>query len=120
MNSLLLLRECILRGGSAAEAARVILGAKRGVSWNYVLSDGTNDTACTVEAGASRQSVDFLSYPQKAMLPLLPDEAFLRRNMFAPFINGGSVRWYGAGFPESYFPYNPPLWQFTGSSMRRA
>ena len=112
MNSLLLLRECILRGGSAAEASRVIINTKRGVAWNYALSDGTNDTACTVEAGASWPKVDFLSYPQKTLLPLLPDEAFLKRNMFAPFVGGGSVRWYGAAFPETYFPFNPPLWKF--------
>jgi hypothetical protein len=56
-NSLLLLRECVMRGGTAADAAKVIEDAPRGVSWNYVLSDGGTDTACTVEAGAAWPTV---------------------------------------------------------------
>jgi hypothetical protein len=43
-------------------AANVIQDAKRGVSWNYVLSDGANDVACTVEAGAFNGHIDCLSY----------------------------------------------------------
>lgn len=58
-NSLLLLRECVMRGGNAVEAAEVVQNAKRGVSWNYALSDGSTDTACTVEAGASWPTLDF-------------------------------------------------------------
>lgn len=38
MNSLLLLRECILRGGNGYKAAQIIQKAKRGVSWNYIIS----------------------------------------------------------------------------------
>lgn len=110
-NSLLLLRECITRGGSADKAAEIVQNVKRGVTWNYILSDGANDTACTVEAGASWRTLDFLSYPAKSLLPYLPSEGFLSSNNPAPFRNGAMVRWCGDPFPEQYFNYNSGLWQ---------
>lgn len=112
INSLLLLRECILRGGSGYEAAQVIQKARRGVTWNYIISDGLNDTACTVEAGASWDQLDFLSYPSKSILPYLPSAAFLSLNNPVPIKNGAMVRWYGEPFPESYFKFNRGLWQY--------
>lgn len=109
-NSLLLLRECIMRGKSAADAARVIENAGRGVTWDYVLSDGTSDTACTVEAGASWQFIDFLSYPSEELLPFLPDAEFITFHSPVPYRNGAMVRWYGADFPEEYYGFDPGLW----------
>lgn len=111
-NSLLLLRECIMRGASAAQAAEVIQAAKRGVSWNYVLSDGSTDTACTVEAGASWPSLDFLSYPAKPLLPYLPTEEYLALHQPVPLKNGTMVRWCNGTFPESYLDFNAALWQY--------
>lgn len=110
INSLLLLRESILRGGNAVKAAEVIQSAKRGVAWNYILSDGMNNTACTVEAGASWQDIDFLSYPSKQLLPYLPNAEFLLSNNPVPCINGATIRWYAGPFPEWYFKYNSGLW----------
>ena len=110
-NSLLLLRECIMRGGSAADAARVIVDAARGVSWNYVLSDGGTDTACTVEAGASWPTVDFLSYPASSLLPYLPAAGYLAVHQPVPLQNGAMVRWCGGRFPEEYLDFNEGLWQ---------
>lgn len=112
INSLLLLRECILRGGSGYEAAQIIQKAKRGVSWNYIISDGLNDTACTVEAGASWQRLDFLSFPSTQILPYLPDAAFLSSHNPVPIQNGAMIRWCGAPFPKSYFDFNSRLWQY--------
>ncbi len=111
LNSLLLARECILRGGSAQEAAVVIQNASRGVSWNYILSDGGNDAACTVEAGASWERLDFLQYPQPALRPYLPDAAYIAAHMPAPVVNGAMVRRCGDPFPEEYFSFNEGLWQ---------
>ena len=110
-NSLLLLRECIMRGKNIFEAASVIQKCKRGVAWNYILSDGTNDAACTVEAGASWQNLDFLRYPSKTLLPYLPDAAFLDEHAPVPLQNGTMVRWYGIPFPSEYFTFNNGLWQ---------
>lgn len=112
MNSTLLLRESILKGGSAAEAAQVIRNAERGVSWNYIFSDGKNDAACTVEAGASWPDLDFLSFPPPALLPYLPDAAFLSSHNPSPVQNGAMVRWHNIPFPETYFAFNPGLWQY--------
>lgn len=111
-NSLLLLRECVMRGESAARAARIIQNAKRGVSWNYVLSDGASDTACAVEAGASRPHLDFLSYPAKSLLPYLPDTQFLLSHHPAPLINGAMARWCDGSFPDAYFTFNSGLWRY--------
>ncbi len=115
-NSLLLLRECIMLGGSAHESADVIQNAKRGVTWNYVLSDGRNDTACTAEAGASQDNIDFLSYPPKNLLPYLPGERFLKSNVFAPVRNGCAVRWCSAPIPDSYMKFNYSLWRHYNAS----
>jgi hypothetical protein len=110
MNSMLLLRECVMRGQSAAGAADVIQDADRGVSWNYILSDGSTDTACTVEAGASWPNVDFLGFPPKTLLPFLPDEAFLSAHPSAPLRRGAMVRWCNAPFPDDYMKFNAGLW----------
>lgn len=111
-NSLLLLRECIMRGASAAEASGVIRNARRGVPWNYVLSDGTSDTACTVEAGATRQSADFFSYPDKQLLPYLPDAEFFASHHIVPVKDGAAVRWCNDLFSEPYLNYNNGLWRY--------
>ena len=109
-NSLLLLRECIMRGASAAKAAGVITGSQRGVTWNYVLSDGSTDTACTVEAGASRPAVDSLSYPAPELLPYLPDADYLAAHQPVPMQNGAMVRWCNGAFPYGYLGYDDGLW----------
>lgn len=119
MNSLLLLRECIMRGTSAADAVNIIQSAERGVAWNYVLSDGANDAACTVEAGASMQHVDFLSYPAKQLLPHLPDAEYLKSHSDVPLVNGTMVRWCNAPFPDAYLEFNSGLWQHYKAFSKR-
>jgi len=111
MNSLLLLRDCVMKGGSAREAASVILRTRRGVPWNYVLSDGGTDTACTVEAGASCAHTDYVSYPPVQLKPYLPDAAFFERYPGAPLKDGVAIRWYGEPVPQEYLRFNPGLWQ---------
>lgn len=115
-NSLLLLRESIMRGGSAEEAADVIQNARRGVTWNYVLSDGLNDTACTVEAGASWDDIDFLRYPAKELLPHLPGDKFLSSNPVAPVGNGCAKYWCGAPSYDPYIQFNSGLWEHYNAS----
>ena len=112
INSMLLLRDCIQSGSSSDNAAQIITDAKRGVTWNYVLSDGKNDTACTVEAGASWANVDFLSYPPPLLKAFLPDSAFLSSHVPVPMVNGAMVRRYGSPYGEEYLGFNRKLWQF--------
>jgi hypothetical protein len=111
MNSMLLLRDCVMKGGSAREAAAVILRARRGVPWNYVLSDGGTDTACTVEAGASWAHTDYMSYSPAHLKSHLPDRAFFARYPCAPLLDGVSIRWYGEPVPQEYLGFNPGLWR---------
>jgi hypothetical protein len=115
-NSLLLLRECVMRGGSAAEAAGVIQNARRGVSWNYALADGSTDTACTVEACAYHPPLDALSFPAKLLLPFLPDQNVLSARSPVPLKNGCMTRWCNAPFPDAFLGYNGRLWQHYNES----
>lgn len=110
LNSLLLARDCVQQGATAREAAGFIAGAQRGVAWNYPLSDGGTDTACTVEAGASIK-LDFLGYPAPQLKPYLPGAAFFAGHPDAPVLNGAMVRWCGWEYPAAYFAFNPGLWK---------
>ena len=77
-------RHCIEKAGSAEGAKDVIVNAKRGVPWIYVISDGTNDRACAVEAVNSRGVIPFADFPPQDLLkggclfgrPLLPSPRF--------------------------------------------
>jgi hypothetical protein len=111
MNSLLLLRECMLRGGNAREAMAVIRSARRGVPWNYVLSDGGSDMACTVEAGASWPVTDPMRFPPASLRAHLPDASFFEQHPCAPILDGAAVRWYGEPLPQEYLRFNNGLWR---------
>ncbi|HWS30233.1 MAG TPA: hypothetical protein VN512_09010 [Clostridia bacterium] len=111
-NSLLLLRECMMRGGNLRETASVILNTPRGVSWNYALSDGHLDQACAAETGASRKETDALSYPPKELLPLLPDRAFLDAHPVIPVKNGVALRASGTPYSDAYLRFNSALWNW--------
>lgn len=111
LNSLLLARDAILYGPDIRTAADVIVSAQRGVAWNYILSDGTLDLACTVEAGMSASTLDFLSYPAPSLRPFLPDERFLAAHPGAPLKNGAMIRWSDMPYPKEYLAYNPNLWK---------
>ena len=111
LNSLLLARDAVLYGGDVEAAADVIVNAERGVAWNYALSDGTQDMACTVEAGMSAKWLDVLSYPSPELRPYLPDQKFLIANPGAPLKNGAAVRWCSMPYPKEYLAYNPGLWK---------
>ena len=62
-NSLLLVRDAIHQGDSAKTAADTMIAAQRGVTWAYIIADGTNDRSVVVEAGKSTEDIDPLSYP---------------------------------------------------------
>lgn len=55
VNSLLLARKCIQYGANAEQIVQIMRDTQRGVSWNYIISDGTNDRACVIEAGKSER-----------------------------------------------------------------
>jgi len=107
LNSLLLNRHAIQNGGNCAKAVDIIVNAQRGVSWNYILADGTTDMACIVEAGETTENIDFLSYPPDFLQGgiLQPVQALLN-NPSAPIQRGLMVRWNGKVneyvYPEQY------------------
>lgn len=111
LNSLLLARDAVLYGGDIRAAADVIVNAGRGVAWNYALSDGTLDLACTVEAGMSTNRLDVTNYPAPSLRPFLPNAAYLAAHPGAPLKNGAAVRWSNIPYPREYLTFNPGLWK---------
>jgi hypothetical protein len=110
-NSLLLNRHAIQYGDTCKNAADVIVNAQRGVSWNYVLADGTTDRSCIVEAGCSTANLDFLSYvPQDIKSAgVLPDEVFIANNLSAEVRNGTMIRWNDYKYNDKYLDFNKHL-----------
>lgn len=111
-NSLLLVRRCI-QGGDSAEAAVNLIGeTPRGVSWNYIIADGSSDRACVVEAGSSGAAPDIMQFPPEDVKPFLPGVNPTAVNGPAKLYNGMMVRWNDYTYPVGYLEYNPGLWEY--------
>jgi hypothetical protein len=111
-NSLLLARHSLENGPTAAGAKDVIVKAKRGASWIYILSDGTEDRACVVEAAYSTKDIPFTSFPPNRymrkflwMKPILPDQKFLEDHKTAKQEGGVMVRWNDYKYDEAYLEF---------------
>lgn len=111
-NSLLLARMCAQFGVNADEAVDIVKETLRGVSWNYIISDGANDKACILEAGASNSKLDFNKILPKYLKNLIPESIFLDSSRSAEPINGMMVRWSNYKYPVDYLNYNYTLWEF--------
>lgn len=111
INSLLLNRMCVQKGGSAEEMVDIIVNSPRGVTWNYVISDGTYDRACVVEAGSSGNVIRPTEAPPEEYRAFLPDETFIGGHVSAELQKGVMVRWNDYSYPEAYLKYNEALWQ---------
>jgi hypothetical protein len=103
INSLLLNRHTMQNGENGESAVDLIVKAQRGVSWNYILADGQNDTACIVEAGETTETIDFLSYPPEDLREgiLKPVEELLK-NPSTPIRRGLMVRGNDYNYPVIY------------------
>lgn len=109
-NSLLLTRLCIQKGGSAEEMVEIMENTSRGVSWNYVISDGRKDRACIVEAGKTGNMGDLAEIPAEQYKALLPDLDFIKAHSTAAYRKGLMVRWNDYKYPEAYLGFNEALW----------
>ena len=113
LNSLLLTRWSIENGKNCEEAVDVMINAQRGVSWAYILADGTTDKACIVEAGASTEQLEFLSYVKDWVVATIekiyPQFKDLLKNPSAPVQNGLMVRWNNYNYPSIYQTFNETL-----------
>ncbi len=112
-NSLLLLRHSLETGESAAAAKDAIVGARRGVSWIYILSDGAYDRACVVESVYSTEDIPFMKFPPQHYVKgclfrkgFLPGKKFLEEHQTAKQENGLMVRWNDYKYDEAYLAYN--------------
>lgn len=115
VNSLLLVRHSIVHGDSCEDAVDVMVNTQRGVSWIYMLADGTNDKSCIVESGKSTDNIDYLKYPPwyLKLLKLLPTKKYLEQHSTIEPQNGLMVRWNDYQYPSEYLArYNKKLWKF--------
>ncbi len=113
LNSLLLTRWSIENGKTCKDAANVMIQTQRGVTWDYILADGSTDTGCIVEAGMSTAQLDFLSYIDEWALNTIkeidPQFEQLLKNPSAPVQNGVMVRWNDYTYPTIYQSFNLAL-----------
>jgi hypothetical protein len=116
LNSLLLARNSIEYGRTCDEAVDIMANSRRGVSWNYILADGTHQKACIVEAAATTSALDPLAYPSDELKKCLPDQAFLETHPHpaAENRNGMMVRWNGYEYPQAYLDFNDKLFESCG------
>jgi hypothetical protein len=114
LNSLLLARHSIENGRTCEEAVETMVDAQRGVSWIYVLADGTNHKACIVEAGRKTPALDPLSYPPERLEKYLPDRAYLAAHPSTEDREGLMVRWSDYRAPQEYLKFNEGLFQTSG------
>ncbi|MDZ7364117.1 MAG: hypothetical protein ONB46_25890 [candidate division KSB1 bacterium] len=121
-NSLLLVREAGQRGDSAEAALQTMIEARRGVSWIYMIADGTNNKAAVVEAGAYTDNLQPLDFPPKELKKsgLLPDQNFLNQYETQKPQNGLMVRWNDYQYPEAFFRFNPELFKKYGKAYNPA
>jgi hypothetical protein len=115
-NSLLLARSSVENGPTCDEAVDIMAQSRRGVSWNYILADGTSQKACIVEAAATSSDLDPLAYPSEQYKACLPDQAFLEAHPHpaAENRNGMMVRWNGYEYPQAYLDFNSKLFEACG------
>jgi hypothetical protein len=113
-NSLLLARHSIENGHSCDEAVDIMAKSHRGVSWNYILADGTHQKACVIEAGCATPELDPLVYPPERLKEYLPDRGFLEAHPSAEIRNGLMVRWNDYEYPQAYLEFNPKLFEASG------
>jgi hypothetical protein len=115
-NSLLLARSSVENGPTCDEAVDIMAQSRRGVSWNYILADGTSQKACIVEAAATTSDLDPLAYPSDQYKACLPDQAFLEAypHPAAENRNGMMVRWNGYEYPQAYLDFNCKLFEACG------
>lgn len=123
LNSLLLNRHAIQNGKDLQEAIQVMADAQRGVSWIYILADGSDgkDSACVIEAGEKVDRIDFMSYPPEALRNgiLQPVNKLLDQSLSSPDRGGLMVRMHDYRYPVDYLAFNEPLIEdFTGNCIQ--
>jgi hypothetical protein len=113
LNSLLLTRWSIENGINCVEAANVMVNTQRGVTWDYILADGVNDSACILEAGMSTNQLNFIQYMDDwaiaAIKGVCPDFENMLKNPSAPIQNGLMIRWNNYQYPSIYQSFNEAL-----------
>lgn len=112
VNSLVLCRECIQHGADCEEIVKTVSDTKRGVTWNYIVSDGIRDRACVIEAGRTQAEHDELRVVPNENRPYMPNKSFIDQHRSADYYNGMMVRWNDYKYPSEYLEFNKKLWSY--------
>lgn len=112
INSLILCRKCIQYGADCEEIVKILSDTKRGVTWNYIVSDGTKDRACVAEAGKTQSEHDELRVTPSDNKPYMPSNSFIEQHRSATYHNGMMVRWNDYQYPSKYLDFNKKLWGY--------
>lgn len=117
INSLLMTRLCVQYGRNAEDAAQLMEELPRGVSWLYIIADGSG-RSCIAETGASWPEPDFVQYADEEYRNLLPDIEFIKSHASAPYKNGVMFRWNDYIYPLEYLEWNYQLWDHYNQKNR--
>jgi len=120
LNSLMLVRHSIHNAKSGIEAVEIVREAPRGAPWIYPFSDGTNDTAGTIEAGKATDKMDPWTYVDKDLIEkdLIPTPKYMKEH--APELpdRGMMVRWSDYKYPTEFIDrFNPGLFDNFGEKF---
>ncbi|MCG6552377.1 MAG: carcinine hydrolase/isopenicillin-N N-acyltransferase family protein [Candidatus Magnetominusculus sp. LBB02] len=107
-NSLLLNRHVVQYGENFRKALDLIEDAQRGVSWIYILSSGSEDKACIVEAGAKKTTY-FHDYIPKNVIPQDVSSSIARILTTIDQLYGLQVRDTDYPYPDEYQKFNKPM-----------
>lgn len=125
-NSTLLIRHCIHNADSAAAVVGIAEKARRGASYLYPVSDGSHNTACTIEATGNAKSVDPYARLPHSLRELMPTASELDAKKVPPIVEGMVARWstdkpqtwllkYNKGLYKHFDkPYDANAWGVTG------
>ncbi len=119
INSLLMTRLCVQYGKSAEDAASLMAELPKGVSWLYIIADGS-ERSCIAEAGASWPEPDFTQYADEDFRSLLPDIEFIKSHAAIPYRNGVMFRWNDYEYPADYLTFNHRLWDHYNMKKKTA
>ena len=114
LNSLILIRDCAHQCGDLSQAIDYMVQAQRGVSWIYLLASRADQRACVVEAGQSISKMDLVSFPPDDLMQkgLLPDSAFLAKELGEEPRRGLVVRFSDYQYPQNFLRFNKSLFEY--------
>lgn len=111
INSTLLTRHCIEKGGTFTAAVDVLARQPRGVTWDYLLADGQTGQGGIVEAGRSEEfdAPTLVAHVAPWVRATIPDLESRLQRLSAPYRDGIMVRGADYAYPREWADLNAAL-----------